>query len=109
MARGMTERRQLRWFLTRKAMDALYVIGHQHPSPRDEARALGLAEYHPQGELPVDLTQRFALDYDQPALMKNQDSSPFKARSPIEDDSGGDGPDHEHPPWIATSRGIEIS
>jgi hypothetical protein len=35
VARGMTERRQHRWFLTRKAVDALYVTDHQHPSPRE--------------------------------------------------------------------------
>ena len=52
--RGMTERRQHRWFLTKKAVDALYVTDHRHPSPREEARAAGLAEFHPQGELPAD-------------------------------------------------------
>ena len=31
--RGMTERRQHRFFLTRKAVDLLYTIDHQHPSP----------------------------------------------------------------------------
>ena len=29
--RGMTERRRHRWFLTRKAVDALYVTDHEHP------------------------------------------------------------------------------
>lgn len=47
--RGMTERRQHRFFLTRKAVDVLYVTDHQHPRPREEARAAGLAEFHPQG------------------------------------------------------------
>ena len=28
---------------------------------------------------------------------------------PIEGDSGGDGPDREHPPWTAMSPGIETS
>ena len=108
VVRGMTERRQHRWFLTRKAVDALYVTDHHHPSPREEARAAGLAEFHPDGELPVDFTERFALDHDHPAHLENQDSSPFAATGPIEDESG-DGPDHEHPPWTATSRGIETS
>ena len=45
--RGMTERRQHRFFLTSKAVDALYVTGHQHPSPREEARAAGLSAFHP--------------------------------------------------------------
>ena len=109
VVRGMTERRQNRWFLTRKAVDALYVTDHQHPSPREEARAAGLAEFHPQGELPADFTERFALDHDHPAHLESQDSSPFAAAGPVEDESGGDGdsPDHEHPPWTATSRGIE--
>ena len=38
VVRGMTERRQHRWFLTRRAVDLLYVTDHQHPSPREEAR-----------------------------------------------------------------------
>ena len=47
--RGMTERRQHRFFLTNKAVDALYVTGHQHPSPREEARAAGLSAFPPVG------------------------------------------------------------
>lgn len=48
--RGMTEeRRQHRWFLTLKAVDLLYTTDHQHPSPREEARATGLAAFHPPG------------------------------------------------------------
>ena len=35
--------------------------------------------------------------------------SPFAAASPVEDESGSDSPGHEHPPWTATSRGIETS
>jgi DNA-binding MarR family transcriptional regulator len=35
VVRGMTERRQHRWFLTRRAVDLLYVTDHQHPSPRE--------------------------------------------------------------------------
>ena len=35
VVRGMTERRQHRWFLTRRAVDALYVTDHQHPSLRE--------------------------------------------------------------------------
>ena len=37
--RGMTERRQHRYFLTSKAVDLLYATDHQHPNPREEARA----------------------------------------------------------------------
>ncbi len=47
VVRGMTERRQHRWFLTSKAVDALYVTVHHHPSPREAARAAGLAVFHP--------------------------------------------------------------
>ena len=78
--RGMTERRQHRFLLTSQAVDLLYVNDHQHPSPREEARASGLAAFHPEGELPEDFQERFALDHD-----------------------------HEHPSWTATSRGIETS
>ena len=112
--RGMTERRQHRWFLTRRAVDLLYVTDHQHPAPREEARASGLAAFHPEGELPEDYRERFALDHDHPVHLENQDSSPF-AGGPVEDESSSDGegegygPDHEHPPWTATSRGIETS
>ena len=55
--RGMTERRQHRFFLTGQAVDLLYVTDHQHPSPREEARAEGLAQFHPQGELPRDFRE----------------------------------------------------
>ncbi len=66
VVRGMTERRQHRWFLTRQAVDLLYVTDHQHPAPREEARAMGLAAFHPEGELPVGYRERFALDHDHP-------------------------------------------
>ena len=58
VVRGMTERRQHRWFLTRQAVDLLYVTGHQHPASREEARASGLAAFHPEGELPEDYRDR---------------------------------------------------
>ena len=108
--RGMTERRQHRWFLTRQAVDELYVTGHRHPSPREEARAEGMAQYHPQRELPADFTERFALDHDHAAHLDDQDNSPFAVAGPVEDESSdNDGPGHEHPPWTATSRGVEMS
>ena len=110
VVRGMTERRQRRWFLTRKAVDELYVTGHQHPSPREEARAAGLAGFHPQGELPADFTERFALDHDHAVHPDDQDGSPFAgAEGPAENGSGDDSGGHEHPPWTATSRGLEMS
>ena len=107
VVRGMTERRQHRWFLTRRAVDLLYVTDHQHPAPREEARAAGLAAFHPEGELPQDYRERFALDHDHPAHLEGQGDSPFASGESA--DGNGGGPDHEHPPWTATSRGIETS
>ena len=107
VVRGMTERRQHRWFLTRRAVDLLYVTDHQHPAPREEARAAGLAAFHLEGELPEDYRERFALDHDHPAHLEGQGDSPFVAAGDSADANGGDG--HEHPPWTATSRGIETS
>ncbi len=107
VVRGMTERRQHRWFLTRKAADLLYVTDHQHPAPREEARAAGLAAFHPEGELPEEYQERFALDHDHPVHLEDQGNSPFATGEP--DDASADGPSHEHPPWTATSRGIETS
>ena len=107
VVRGMTERRQHRWFLTRRAVDLLYVIDHQHPAPREEARAVGLVAFHSEGELPQDYRKQFALDHDHPVHLESQDDSPFAASEPA--DTNGGGPGHEHPPWTATSRGIETS
>ena len=107
VVRGMTERRQHRFFLTSQAVDLLYASDHQHPSPREEARAEGLATFHPEGELPQDYRDRFALDHDHPVHQENQESSPFVAGERA--DQTGDGADHEHPPWTATSRGVEMS
>ena len=106
VVRGMAERRQHRWFLTRRAVDLLYVTDHQHPAPREEARATGLAAFHPEGELPQDYRERFALDHDHSAHLEDQGNSPFAAGDTA-DQSGG--ADHEHPPWTATSRGVEMS
>ena len=108
VVRGMTERRQHRWFLTRRAVDLLYVTDHQHPAPREEARAAGLAAFHPEGELPEDYRERFALDHDHPTHLESWADSPFAAGDTT-DENGGSAPDHEHPPWTATSRGVEMS
>ena len=107
VVRGMTERRQHRYFLTSQAVDLLYETGHQHPSPREEARAVSLAAFHPQGELPREYRKRFALDHDHPAHLENQGDSPFVAGEQA--DHNGAGVDHEHPPWTATSRGVAMS
>ena len=107
VVRGMTERRQHRFFLTGQAVDLLYVTDHQHPAPREEARAAGLAAFHPEGELPEDYRERFALDHDHPVHLEGRGSSPFAASDTA--DENDDGPEHEHPPWTATSRGVELS
>ena len=75
------------------------------PAPREEARAAGLAAFHPEGELPEDFRQRFSLDHDHPAHLASQPGTPFCADD--SSDANGDGTDHEHPPWTATSRGVE--
>ena len=79
VVRGMTERRQHRFLLTSQAVELLYVTDHQHPSPREEARASGLAAFHPQGELPEDFRERFALDHDHPPHLEGTGDSPFAA------------------------------
>ena len=109
VVRGMTERRQHRWFLTRRAVGLLYVTDHHHPAPREEARAAGLAAFHPEGELPEDFQERFALDHDHPAHLEGQGNSPFASTVPVDWDFDVEEADHEHPPWTATSRGIETS
>ena len=80
--RGMTERRQHRYFLTRMAVYTLYVTGHRHPSPREKARANAIAAFHPQGELPQGYRELFALDHDHPVHLENQGRSPFIAAGP---------------------------
>ena len=91
VVRGMTERRQHRWFLTRRAVDLFYVTDHQHPAPREEARAVGLAEFHPEGDLPGDFRERFALDHDHSAHLEGQVGTPFAATGPVVENGHGDG------------------
>ena len=105
VTRGMTERRQHRFFLTSKAVNLLYITDHQHPSPREESRAVSQAAFHPQGELPQEYRERFALDHDHPIHLGSQASLPFDSSEPTENDGGVD---HEHPPWTATSRGVAM-
>ena len=85
----MTERRQHRWFLTCRAVDLLYVADHQHPSPKEEARAAGLAAFNPDCELPKDYRERFALDHDHPAHLEGQGDSPFTAGDSPDQKGGG--------------------
>ena len=69
---GMTERRQERWFLTRRAVDLLYASDHEHRPHREHL-----------------------------------ENSPFVIQGSVGDVV--DSPGHEHPPWTATSRGVETS
>ena len=80
VTRGMTERRQHRFFLTSQALDLLFTDDHQHPSPREEARASGLAVFHPEGELPEDFRERFALDHDHPPHPGRAGGLSFRSR-----------------------------
>ncbi len=105
--RGMTERRQHRFLLTGQAVDLLYETDHQHPSSREEARAEVQAQFRPQRELPQEYRERFALDHDHPVHQESQESSPFAGGEPA--DRTSDEAGHEHPPWTATSRGVEMS
>ena len=103
---GMTERAQERWFLTRQAVDLLYAHDHLHPSPREAVRAA-----LPQGygaAAPADFAGRFAQDHEHRPHLEHLADSPFVAvGSTANDDEYG--VVHEHPPWTATSRGVEMA
>ena len=103
--RGMTERRQERWFLTRRAVDLLYATDHQHPAPREAARAELPAGYGRAA--PADLDRRFAQDHEHRPHREHLAISPFVPVPPEND--AGEETWHEHPPWTATSRGVEMS
>ena len=102
LRRGMTERRQNRWFVTRQAIDLLYAVDHRHPTPREEARAAGRG---PGAR--AALEARFALDHDHLRHLGTGNGSPFSAGG-LADDPGHDA-SHEHPPWTATERGLETA
>ena len=69
---------------------------------------VGLIEdHHPQGELPDDFRDRFALDHDHPPHLERPGDSPFATDGETGDNGEPHG--HEHPPWTATSRGVEMS
>ena len=48
------------------------------------------------------------MDYDHPAHLEGQGDSPFAAGDPAAEQTGGE-VGNEHPPWTATSRGVETS
>ena len=60
---------------------------------------------HPEGELPTDFQERFALDHEHPPHLEGPRDSPFNAGDAAEKSSQP----HDHPPWTATSRGVEMS
>ena len=51
----------------------------QHPAPREDALASGLAAFHPEGELPADFQERFALDHNHPPHLEGPSDSPLAA------------------------------
>ena len=106
--RGMTEPMQHRWFLTRKAVELLYATDHQHPTPREEARAEARVWSGREPAATAELGRRFALDHDHPAHRESQSGSPFVSAGPPGPGFVG-GPGHEHPPWTATARGVETA
>ena len=109
VVRGMTERRQHRWFLTRRAVDLLYVTDHQHPAPREEARASGQAAFHPEGELPRTTGSGSPWTTTIPSTWRARATLPSPWPVSVVDSGAVNASDHEHPPWTATSRGIETS
>ena len=105
--RGMTERRQHRWFLTRQAVDLLYVNDHEHATPREEARASILVESGRDPRALAELGRRFSLDHEHLSHEDGQGGLPFVADAIASGPLDGDG--HEHPPWTATARGVQTA
>ena len=103
VARGMTERRQHRWFLTRKAVELLYTTDHQHATHREQARTASRDALDPGSGL-QDF-RRGPLSHDHLPHLERQGTYPFAAGQPLE----GEGGEHEHPPWTATSRGVKTA
>ena len=73
MVRGMTERRQHRWFLTKKGRGRCSTSPTTSiPPPGRKQEPKGLAAFHPDEELPEDYPERFALDHDHPVHLEGQ-------------------------------------
>ncbi len=97
--RGMTEPPQPRWFLTSRALAELYATDHTHLSPRELARGDG-------GEPPAASRADWlpvALDHEHLGHNEDLGLSPFRSGS----DQAADR--HEHPPWTATARGVQVA
>ena len=101
--RSMTERRQHRWYLTRKAVELLYVNDHEHPTPREKAQAAALVASGRDPRAVVELGRRFSLDHEHLLHRDTGGNSPFAPAATGDDDG------HEHPPWTATARGLQTS
>lgn len=98
--RGMVEPPQQRWFLTRQSVAELYATDHTHLGPRELARGDGWTYLFapPQRPgLPV------AFDHEHLGHTVDLGRSPFLVAP---DDLGAG---HEHPPWTATARGLQVS
>ena len=107
LRRGMTEPPRERWFLTRRAVEALYTNHHQHPTPREEAQAVALVESGRNPEAVTELARRFNLDHIHPTHLECQLCSPFLGPGVHRHDWLGDA--HEHPPWTATAKGVQTA
>ena len=105
--RGMTERRQDRWFLTRRAVELLYVNDHEHATPREEARASILVESGRDPGALAELGRRFSLDHEHLLHQDTSEVSPFAPDATASGALAGDG--HEHPPWTASARGVQTA
>ena len=97
--RGMSAPPRTRWFLTRQAVERLYATDHSHPAPRERRR------YERAWPVPGAETGR----RDQPPLdLGHEHLGAETERSdslPPPPPSGGQ---HEHPPWTATARGVQV-
>ena len=104
LRRGMVERSQHRWFLTLEAVEWLYTTDHEHLSPREIARADGMARVHPWVEGRAAAGQ-FASDHEHLPHLEEPHFTPF-----VEPDPSCDIPPglHEHPPWATTARGLQV-
>lgn len=101
--RGMTRPPQRRWFLTGRAVAELYMVDHTHLGPRELARG--------DGRLPVGQAGRrgrppLALDHEHLGHLTDLAGTPFRA--PLVSWAGQAADVHEHPPWTATARGLQV-
>ena len=86
----MTERCQHRWFLTRRAVDLLYVTDHHHPGAQGggKGRRPGLSSI-PEGELPADFTGTASpWTTTIRCTWRTRASSPFATAGPVEGEPG---------------------